>query len=264
MGKAGGFLQGVAAEGNKFVRVVGVIDHIGELLHLAGPQHGDHRLSGGQILVEPGGDHIVIGPVLPEQVQQHIAAVQPVGHLGGRSGAGQKDVGQLVQPVEKRIFTFYRTQQEKAPVGPGLSGQKHRGQVQPRPGSAAPAEDGGGHAGEGVRPGSRGLEQGEVDAVGQQGDVGAARGQPVGQLGGGGKDHIGRLGQAPLPVGRQSVPCLVAVVDQRAEFQPVQQMDVAGVGGPQQRFGKALPCGDILNELAYMVPGQPEQEPVPL
>ena len=60
---------------------MGSVAHVGELLHLVGPQHGPHRLAGGQILIQPGGDHLVKGQVGAGQVQQHPAAKQPVGDL---------------------------------------------------------------------------------------------------------------------------------------------------------------------------------------
>ena len=47
-------LQGVGAQGEELPLVPGVVDHVGEPLHLAGPEHGHDGLAGGQILVHPG------------------------------------------------------------------------------------------------------------------------------------------------------------------------------------------------------------------
>ena len=166
--------------------------------------------------------------------------------------------------MQEGVVFVHRAQQEKAPVGLGLGGVEHRGQVQPRPNGAGPAQNGGRHPRHGVETGDIRVEEGQVDPVGQQGDVGAARRQPVSQQGGRGKDYVRRLGQAALPVGGRTVPHPVAVVDQGAVLQLVHQVDVVGLGGPQQGLGEAPAGGLLLNEAADLVPGHLEQALVPL
>ena len=84
------------------------------------------------------------------------------------------------------------------------------------------------------------AEHGEVDPVGEEGDVAAARGQVVGQGGGGGEDHIGGGGQVPLPTGGEAGPVGGAVVDQAAVCKVVQQVDLGGTGGPEEGLPKAV------------------------
>ena len=118
--------------------------------------------------------------------------------------------------------------------------------------------------GQGVGAVKFGGKEGEVDAVGHHHDVGAAWRQAVCQQGGGGKDHVSGLGQAPLPVWRKLVPLPVAVIDQRVVVQAVQQMDIFRTGHPQKgvdetmagRFG-----GDKLSKPAVL---GPEEGPMPL
>lgn len=79
--------------------------------------------------------------------------------------------------------------------------------------------------------------------VGQQGDVGAAGGEPVHQILRGGKNHVGGGGQGALPGQGQIGPLPVAVVDQTVVVQAVQQMDVLGGSGPQQGGAEAVAGG---------------------
>ena len=75
----------------ELLRGVGAVDHIGEELHLFRPQHGYDGLAGGEILIEPGRDHVVIGLAVPQQVQQNLG-VGDVQVLGPASPgiAGEK------------------------------------------------------------------------------------------------------------------------------------------------------------------------------
>ena len=243
---------------------MGAVDHIGKLLHLVGPQHRHHRLSGRQILIQPGGDHIAEGLVLPQQVHQHLAAVQPVWHLGGRPGARQVDIGQPVQLTQEGVPLLHSPQQQKSPVGPGLGRVEDGGQVQRRPDGARPAQNGGGHPGHRVKSGGFRLKEWQVQPVGQQSDVGAAGGQPVGQQRRCGKHHICGLGQTALPAWGQLVPDPVAVIDQSAIIQLVQQMDLPGIGGPQQRLREVPALGGLPHKPAHPVPGHLKQQPARL
>ena len=74
-GKAGGLLQSVLAQGDEFLVIVGGIDYIGEAFYLVRPEHGNHWLASAEILKQPGGDHIIVGAVIPEEIQKHVAAV---------------------------------------------------------------------------------------------------------------------------------------------------------------------------------------------
>ena len=88
----------------ELLRGVGAVDHIGEELHLFRPQHGYDGLAGGEILIEPGRDHVVIGLAVPQQVQQNLAAAQIVGDLHQRAGAGQHHIGQAGETAQQRVF----------------------------------------------------------------------------------------------------------------------------------------------------------------
>lgn len=84
----GGLLQGVLAQGEELLMGVGPVYHVGEVLHLIGPEHGDDGPPGGEVLIDPGGDHVAVRLLLPEEVQQHpgTGTGAPAPPSGGREG----------------------------------------------------------------------------------------------------------------------------------------------------------------------------------
>ena len=249
----------------ELLRGVGAVDHIGEELHLFRPQHGYDGLAGGEILIEPGRDHVVIGLAVPQQVQQNLAAAQIVGDLHQRAGAGQHHIGQAGETAQQRVF-FPAPQQQEGPGGPGLGGIEDGGQIQVGMDGACPAQQGPGQVVQ-LPPtpgGARGGEERVIHPVGKQRDVAAARGEAVGQPWGSGKDHVRRTSQTALPPVGQLVPHLVAVVDQTVVLQRIQGVDMDRGGGPQKGTAEAVP-GQLVGEKADLaLPGEPEQPVVTL
>ena len=188
-----------------------------------------------QVLIQSTRDHIAVRPVLPQQLQQHIAAEQPVGYLIERAGAGQRHVG-LPPESRKEGIVLLPAQQQEGPARPLPGGVKDGGQIEFPVDDPGPAQHRAVDLGQRVRLNRAPLagEHGVVDPVGQLSDVRAAGGQPVGQQGGGGEDYVGVVGQGALPQWGQLLPIPVAVVDKPVIVQVVQQVDLLWTGGPQQ------------------------------
>ena len=88
----GQLLQGVLAQGEKFLIGVGSVHHVGEGLHLVRPQHGHDGAAGGQVLVHAGRDHVAVRVPLPEAVEQHLTPGQVKGDLHLGTGGQEGDV----------------------------------------------------------------------------------------------------------------------------------------------------------------------------
>ena len=168
-----------------------------------------------------------------EQVQAHVEPAQVVGQVHRRLGTQQVHVGQGGQSAQLGAALDFTHQHEGAP-GQLRCGPQQGGQVQIPPDGACPAQNGPGDGGQvagklHLLPG----EHGEVDAVGEEGDVVVAGGQVVDKTLGGGEDDVGGQGQVALPLQGKAGPVPVAVVHQPPEGQAVQQMDLVGTGGPE-------------------------------
>ena len=86
----------------------------------------------------------------------------------------------------------------------------------------------------------------------------------VPQVGGGGKDHVGRRRQIALPVERQMRPVPTTVVNQALIGQVVQQMDLGGGGGPQHGVPEAVATHGPEHLAGLPLPGPAKQQGGPL
>ena len=106
-------LQGPDAQPHKLAGGVGGVDHIGEVLHMVGEEHGHDGLAGGKILIDPAGNHIgaVVGPA--QQMEAHVEPGQVVRDVYRQLAAQQAAAGHATQsnpggyiwPVDSRYIT---------------------------------------------------------------------------------------------------------------------------------------------------------------
>lgn len=102
-GPGGDFLQSVLAGGKKFLRGVGGVDHVGIGFHLIGPDHGDNRQPGRQILIDSSGDHVAVGLIVPEEIEQYLTLCQMFRYLHQGTGGAQYHVGQTGKPAQEGV-----------------------------------------------------------------------------------------------------------------------------------------------------------------